>query len=107
MEAVERDNANNYPEVERSGLGALYCLGGEDYRRLSSHSIDLLPRLARERTRGLHPRLRRGTSLLLLRRWLGILGVGLQRGTSHMKLMDSRADLVRALLEPATHLADL
>ena len=107
LEAAERDNFNNYPEVEWSGLGALYCLGAEVFGRLSSQSVDLVPKLARERTRGLHPRLRRGTALLLQRRWFGILGVGIQRGTSHIVLMDSGADLVRSRLEPATLLADL
>ena len=51
------DNNRIYREVISSGLGALYCLGAEVYGRLSTQAIELLPALARERARNLHPRI--------------------------------------------------
>ncbi len=107
MEAAQRSNDATYPEVVNSGLGALYCLGAEVFGRWSEQPIELVPALVRERTRGVHPRLRRGTAHLLQRRWWGILGIGLQRGVAHILLYGSGADLVRTQLELATFLADL
>ena len=105
-DATEQNDAT-YSVVSTSGLGALYSLGAEVYGRLSSQSVELLPALARERSRGLHPRLRRSTALGLLHRWSGILSVGLQRAVAHIVAHDSGADLVRTQLEPFTELADL
>ena len=93
--------------MEQSGLGALFCLGAEVFGRWGQQCIDLVPALARERTRGLHPRVRRGTALQLQRRWWGILGIGLQRGVAHILQYEMGADLVRTQLEPATAVADL
>ena len=90
-----------------SGLGSLYCLGAEVYGRWGAQAIRLVPALAREKARGIHPRLRRGTALLLQRRWWGILGIGLQRGIAHILTNTAGADLLRTQLEPATLLADL
>ena len=77
------------------------------FGRWSSQSIELVPALARESTRGLHPRVRRGTCMLLQKRWWGILGIGLQRGISHIIAYSWGTDLQRSLLEPATFFADL
>ena len=93
--------------VNTSGLGALYSLGAEVYGRLSQQSVELLPALARERSRGMHPRLRRSTALGLLHRWSGIISVGLQRAVAHIVAHDTGADLVRTQLEPFVELADL
>ena len=67
----------------------------------------LLVELTRERSRGIHPRLRRSTALGLQHRWAGILAIGLQRGVAHIVANDFGADLVRTQLEPAICLADL
>ena len=107
LDQTTTTNNYTYHEVVESGLGALYCLGAEVFGRWSSQAIQLLPDLARERARGLHPRLRRGTALGLLHRWSGLLAVGLQRGVAHVVANDFGADLVRAQLEPAVFLADL
>ena len=85
----------------------MYCLSAEVFGRWGEQSIELVPLLARERSRGLHPRVRRGTALLLQRRWWGILGIGLQRGVAHVLRHEMGADLVRTQLEPAVALADL
>jgi hypothetical protein len=105
-EATTQNN-ENYHEVVDSGLGALYCLGAEVYGRLSAQAETLLPELARERSRGLHPRIRRGTALGLLHRWSGIVAVGLQRAVAHIVARDTGADLPRTQLEPLVCLADL
>ena len=77
------------------------------FGRWGAQSVALVPALARERTRGLHVRVRRGTRLLLERRWWGILGVSQQRGVAHILYHQGGADLVRTQLEPATAFADL
>ena len=69
--------------------------------------VELLPKLARESARGLHPRLRRSTALGLLHRWSGILSIGLQRGVAHIVAHDNGADLVRAGWEPPVCWVDL
>ena len=71
-----------YSPVTESGLGALYCLGCEVYGRWGEPSIQLVEALVRERTRMLHPRVRRGTALGLQHRWWGILSVSLQKAVA-------------------------
>ena len=105
--AATLENNSTYHEVVDSGLGALYCLGAEVYGRLSTQAVTLLPELARERCRGLNPRIRRGTAQGLLHRWSGIVAVGLQRAVSHIVARDTGADLPRTQLEPLVELADL
>ena len=80
--------------TEASGLGQLYSLGAEVYGRWSAQAVTLLPELARERSRGMHPRLRRSTTLRLQHRWAGVLAVGLQRGVAHIIIGKQGADLV-------------
>ena len=101
------DNNRTYHEVIDSGLGTLYCLGAEVFGRLSTQAVSLLPKLATENARGLHPRIRRGIALGLLHRWCGVVGVGLQRAVAHIVARDTGADLPRTQLEPLVHLADL
>ena len=107
LEIATAENNANYHEVVDSGLGVLYSLGAEVFGRWSTQAVALLPELARERSRGMHPRLRRSTALGLLHRWSGILAIGLQRGVSHIVAHDFGADLIRTQLEPCTLLADL
>ena len=52
------DNVYTHAEVIESGLGALSSLGCEVYGRWSEQCVKLVPALARERARGVHPRLR-------------------------------------------------
>ena len=101
------ENDRTYRVVTDSGLGGLYSLGATVFGRWSTQAVKLLPELARERSRGLHPRLRKSTALGLLHRWSGILSIALQRGVSHIIANDFGADLVRTQLEPALDLADL
>ena len=96
-----------HSEVIASGLVALYCLGAEVYGRLGVQAVAPLPLLARERARGLDPRLRRSTALGLLHSWSGIRTIGLQRGVAHMVAHDFSADLVRRELEPCIDMAEL
>ena len=108
LEQAQTDNDQVYHEVISSGLGTLLCLGCEVYGRWSQQCVDLVPALARERSRGLHPRIRRGVALSLQNRWWGILGVALQNAVAHC-IMNSSAgvDLVTTLSEPIAHTADL
>ena len=107
LQDATAENDRTYHDVASSGLGILYSLGAEVFGRWSSQAEKLLPQLARARSRGLHPRLRRSTALCLLRRWSGILATGLQRGVAHIVANGAGADLVTAPLEPGLHLADL
>ena len=107
LEIANIDNAATYAPVEESGLGALYCLGCEVYGRWGQPCIDLVEALVRERSRLLHPRVRRGAALGLQHRWWGILSTGLQRAVAQAILRDSGGDLSEGLLEPAPGIADL
>ena len=90
-----------------TGLGALYCLGCEVYGRWGEQCIKLLPLLARERSRGMHPRLRRGTALSYLTRWSGLIAVAVQKAVADSALRSDGADLLTTLLEPEPFAADL
>ena len=84
------------------------CLGCEVYGRWGPQCIKLVPELARERARGLHPRIRRGTALALQHRWWGILGVALQKSVANMVLYaENGSDLHSGQLEPTPAIADL
>ena len=107
LEAARAENDTTYAEVTSSGLGALYCLGAEVLGRWGEQCVQLVPALARERSRGVHVSLCRGTALLLQRRWWGILGVALQKGVAHIIHYEIGTDLITTQLEPATFLADL
>jgi len=105
---AQADNDDTYHEVISSGLGALLCLGCEVYGRWGAQCVKLVPAMAREYARGLHPRIRRGTVLALQHRWWGLLGMALQRSVAHMVLhADAGADLSAGQLEPTPTLADL
>ena len=105
---AEADNNDTYSDVLSTGLGALLCLGSEVYGRWSRQCVDIVPKLARERTRGLHVRVRRGMALGLQHRWWGILGLAVQRSVAHVVLSSAAGvDLLTTGLEPAPALADL
>ena len=108
LEQAQRDNDTIYEEVLSTGLGALLCLGCEVYGRWGQQCVKLVPELARERARGLHPRVRRGTALSLQHRWWGILGIALQKSVAEMVAnADAGADLATGQLEPSPALYDL
>ena len=102
-----RGNHATYPEVERSGLGRLCCLGVEVYGRWSADSLWAVQQMARERSRGQPARVRRGVQAALLRRWWGLLGVAVQRAVAHCALRAGGVDLTDAPLEPLPAIADL
>ena len=104
---ARRDNDATYTSVTNSGLGALYCLGFEVFGRWGKQCIDLVPILAREKSRGMHPRLRRGTALAYQQRWTGVVAVGLMKAVAAAALHGEGADLSTALLEPEPSAGDL
>ena len=105
---AEEDNNDIYSDVTSTGLGQLLCLGSEVFGRWSRQCIDLVPKLARERTRGLHVRVRRGMALSLQHRWWAILGLAVQNSVSHIVLSSAAGvDLMATQLEPMPALADL
>ena len=107
LRTAERLNNNTYPEIAASGLGRLCCLGVEVFGRWSSDPVDLIPKLARERARGLPERVRVGTRLALQHRWWSLLGTALQRAVVQAATRDVGEDLTDELLEPIPQLADL
>ena len=107
LEAANQDNLDTYRPVVDSGLGSLYCLGCEVYGRWGDPCIFLVDALARQRTRFLHPRLRRGTALALLHRWWGILSIALRKAVAQAIIRDNGEDLHTGLLEPVPGFGDL
>ena len=79
------ENNSTYREVVLSGLRALYSLGAEVFGRRNLQAVALLVALARERSRGMQPRLRRSTALGLQDRWTGIHGIGPQRRVKRLR----------------------
>ena len=78
------------------------------YGRWSTQSVAMVPALARERSRGVHPRLRRGIALSLQHRWWGLLGIAVQRATAHVvRNQLAGVDLAQTQLEPIPPLADV
>ena len=75
--------------------------------RWSSQSAELLPSLAREKCRGVHPRLRRGTALSYQKRWAGVISVGLMKAVAAGAMRAEGADLATMMLEPEPALADV
>ena len=104
---AENDNNDTYRPVLESGLGALYCLGFEVYGRWGRQSADLIPKLARERSRGMHPRLRRGVALSYQARWTGLIAVAVQKAVAQARMRGEGVDLPTTLLEEAPAAADL
>ena len=76
------------------------------YGEFGKQAADLLPALARERTRGTHSSLRKGLALGLVHRWAGLLGVALQRAVAR-SVLSPGGDLPHTQLEPVCPLADM
>ena len=109
LERAERENNITYTEVAGSNLASLQCLSCEVYGRWGRQCVELVPKLARERSRGLARRVRRGAMLMFQRRWWGILSVTLQTAVAHMVRFPAGegADLFVVTSEPARDLASL
>jgi len=107
LRGAQRTNDATYPEVERSGLGRLCCLSVETYGRWGADCLRTVKAMAKERTRGLPRRVRRGTELKLLHRWWSILGMATQRMVVQAIARTSGADLVREGLEHPPGIGDL
>ena len=107
LDRAEADNNAVYQEVARSSLASLQCLGGEVYGRWGRQCVDLVPKLARERARGLPLRVRRGAALMFQRRWWGILSVALQNAVARMASLDAGADLFIVAADRCPPLASL
>ena len=107
LDGARRENDATYSPVLESGLGSLYCLGHDVYGRWGQQAVKLLPKLARERARGTHSRLRKGMMLSLQARWAGIISIALQKSVAAAVLRTEGADLATTLLEPCPPLGDL
>eukprot|EP00973_Karenia_brevis_P046235 6410180-Karenia_brevis.AAC.1 len=103
---AQNDNDNTYAAVSWSGLGAVFCLGFEVFGRWSKQAAELIPLLAREKTRGMHPRLRRGAALAYQQRWAGLISIGVMKAVSKAAVRNEGADLSTGLLEPAHLFSD-
>ena len=108
LDRAQTDNDVTYHEVLSSGLGSLQCLGCEVYGRWGTQPVKLVPALAHEYARGLHPRVRRGAALAVQHRWWGLLGIAVQNSVAHLVVnAGAGGDLYVARLEPAPCLSDL
>ena len=92
-----------------SWIALMQCLGCEVFGRWRNDCVQLIPKLALERTRGLPVRIRRALALQLQRRWCGILGIALQKAVAHQVLHYSTggADLYEVAAESPTFQTDL
>ena len=107
LRTAERGNDATYRPVIETGLAALLCLGHEVYGRMGSQAVQVLPKLAAEKARFVHPRLRRGTALSYLARWSGMLSVALQKVVATVALREHGMDLPTTLLEEVPAVAEL
>ena len=82
-------------------------MGFEVLGRWGRQCIDLVPKLAHEKSRGVHPRLRRGTAFAFQRRWSGLISVALMKAVAAAALRGEGADIATTPLEPAPGVADL
>ena len=107
LERAQTENDRTYEVVTRSGLGSLQCLGFEVFGRWGKQGAELLPKLATEKARGMHPRLRKGAALAYQRRWAGLISIGLMRAVAASARRGEGADLATVLLEPLPSFADI
>ncbi len=96
-----------YHEVHESGLGHLSCLGAEEFGRWGDDPIDIMPKMVRERCRGLPQSVRVSLPAALSRCWWGLLGVAVQREVAKPILRRAGNDLIDHPLEPPPALCDL
>jgi len=104
---AEVHNDSTYDAVTSSGLGVVRCLGHEVFGRWCKQASSLLPLLAREKSRGVHPRLRRGVALAYQQRWSGVISVGLMKAVAAAAARSEGCDLATSALEPEPAVADL
>ena len=104
---AQNENDNTYTAVIDSGLGSLLCLGFEVFGRWGKQCVDILPQLAREKSRGMHPRLRRGVALSYQHRWAGLVSTGLMKAVAAAAIRGEGCDIPTTLLEPEPAVADL
>ena len=77
----------------------MHCLGHEVYGRWHEPCTILLVDLARERSRGLPARLRKGLCLKFLSRWSSLIAVALQRAVVDAVLHGTGGDIASKLVE--------
>ena len=85
----------------------MQCLGFEVFGRWGKQSAELLPKVDREKARGMHPRLRKGAALAYQRRWAGLISICLMRAVAASACRGEGADLATVLLEPLPSFADI
>ena len=108
VEAASRHCHNvDYPEVARSRAARLYSLGVEVFGRWGQECLQLVRAMGREYSAGLPVRVRRATHFRCLRRWWGLLGVGVQRAVAHSVQQGIGSDLAQGFQERAPRLAEL
>ena len=107
LRRAEIDNNRTYAPVIRSGLGALFCLGHEVYGRWHVKCVELLIQLAREHSRGLPVRLRKGLFISYVKRWSSLIGVAIQKAVADNILNSAGVDLSSSMLEVAPSLSGL
>ena len=108
LSAAIAKKRNTYSDVTSSGVACLLVLGCEVYGRWSEDAIDLVRQIARSKSRGAPPALRRAALQAWTNRWWGIIGVGVQRAIGEALLLEGGADLIpcSSLVEEPT-LTDL
>ena len=107
LERAEIANNRTYAPVVSSGLGALYCLGHEVYGRWHTECVDLLIQLAREHSRGLPARLRKGLLISYVKRWSSLIGVAIQKAVADNILNSAGTDISTSMLEVAPSISGL
>ena len=90
-----------------SELGSLLCLGFEVFGRWGSQCVDILPQLAREEPRGIHPCLCQGVASSYQHRWAGLVSTGLMKAVAAAAMRGEGCDVPTPLLEPEPAVADL
>ena len=88
----------------RTLLGPSYVLdrthSHEVYGRWHEPCTKVLIDLARERSRGLPPSVRKGLCLKFISRWSSLIAVALQRSVADAALRNTGEDIATTLLEP-------
>lgn len=102
---LRKEHNRTYAPVRLSGLGALYCLGHEVYGRWHVECVELLIKLAREHSRGLPVRLRKGLYLSYLKRWSNLIGVAIKKAFADNILNSAGAEISSSMLEVALSLS--
>ena len=97
----------DYPEVERSSIAELCCLGVEVFGRWGQDSLRVVHAAVATRVHELPSRVRRGTQARLLRRWWGLLSCATQRAVARNIIRGTDADLPVDLTEAIPGISEL